>query len=163
MPSPLPVTIVIIEEDPEHTRILEHSIRRAHITNEIVLLRDGHEALLYLCPERPNPEPPQDLPYLIVLDLQLSVVDGYTVLERIKRDARTQHIPVIILTTVEEPADIERCAALGCHIHLTKPIEYNQFVQAIRQLGLFVSIVPLPTGILAPPRRGQWRWHEQGA
>ena len=147
MPSPLHVTIVIVEDDLGHARLIERSLRRAHITNDIVILRDGQAVLDYLFPEPSVPEPP-DLPSLILLDLGLPIVDGYAVLERVKRDERTQHIPVIILTTVEVPAEIERCYALGCNVYITKPVEESRFLEAIRQLGLFVSIVQLPTGLL---------------
>jgi CheY-like chemotaxis protein len=147
MLSPLPVTIVIVEDDPGHARLIERSLRRAHITNEMVILRDGQEALDYLFPEPFVPESP-DLPSLMLLDLGLPEVDGYTVLERVKRDERTQHIPVIILTTVDVPAEIERCYALGCNIYITKPVEETKFLEAIRQLGLCMSIVPIPTGLM---------------
>jgi CheY-like chemotaxis protein len=84
----------------------------------------------------------------MLLDLGLPLIDGYTVLERVKHDERTQHIPVIILSTVDVPAEIERCYALGCNVYITKPVEYEQFVEAIRQLGLFMSIVQMPTGLM---------------
>jgi CheY-like chemotaxis protein len=70
---------------------------------------------------------------LLLLDLGLPLVDGYTVLERVQRDERTQHMPVIILSTVDVPAEIERCYALGCNVYITKPVAYEQCVEAIRQ------------------------------
>jgi CheY-like chemotaxis protein len=150
MPPTLPVTIVIVEDDAGHARLTERSLRRAHISNAIVILRDGQEALDYLFPAPSSPEEPQDLPLLMLLDLGLPVVDGYGVLERMKRDERTQHIPVIILTSMGVPAEVERCYALGCNLYITKPVEYTEFAEAIRQLSLFVSIVQIPArGILA--------------
>ena len=148
MPSSLPVTIVIVEDDLGHARLMERSLRRAHITNDMVMLRDGQAALNYLFQEPAVPAPP-DLPSLILLDLGLPIVDGYTVLERVKCDERTRHIPVIMLSTMDVPAEIERCYALGCNVHITKPVEYEQFVEAIRRLGLWVSIVQIPAGLLA--------------
>jgi CheY-like chemotaxis protein len=147
MQSTFPVTIVIVEDDPGHARLIERGLRRAHITNDIVILRDGQEALAYLFPE-PEIEAPPNVPYLILLDLGLPIVDGYVVLERVKRDERTQHIPVIMLSTVDVPADIERCYALGCNVYMTKPVEETTFVEAIRQVGLCMSIVQIPTGLL---------------
>ena len=76
-------------------------------------------------------------------------MDGYTVLERVKRDERTQHIPVMILTTVDEPAEVERCYALGCSVYITKSVEETRFLAALRQLGLCLSIVQIPAGLLA--------------
>jgi CheY-like chemotaxis protein len=90
-------------------------------------------------------EAPPDLPLLIFLDLSLPVVDGYRVLERVKHDERTQHIPVIILTTMDVPAEVERCYALGCNVYMTKPVQSTEFTEAIRQVGLFVSIVQIPS------------------
>jgi CheY-like chemotaxis protein len=98
MQSTLPVTIVVVEDDAGHARLIERSLQRAHIANDIVILRDGQEALDYLFPEPSSPEVPPDLPLLMLLDLALPVVDGYRVLERVKRDERTHHIPVIVLT-----------------------------------------------------------------
>jgi CheY-like chemotaxis protein len=147
MPSPLPVTMVIVEDDPRHARLIERSLRRAHIANEMVMLRDGQAALDYLFPE-PSVTEPSDLPSLMLLDLALPILDGYHVLERVKRDERTQHIPVIILTTVDVPADVERCYALGCNVFITKSVEETRFIEAIRQWGLCKSIVRIPTGLM---------------
>jgi CheY-like chemotaxis protein len=68
------------------------------------------------------------------------------VLSRLKADERTRHIPVVILTTTDEPYEIERCYALGCNVYITKPVEYEQFAEAIRKLGLFLSVVKIPQG-----------------
>src|SRR5215510_5876271 len=122
MPSPLPVTIVIVEDDPGHARLMERSLRRAHITNGIVIMRNKQDALAYLFPEPSFSKYPPELPTLILLDLGLPIVDGYTVLERVKRDKQTQHIPMIMLTTVDVPAEVERCDALGCNVSITKPV-----------------------------------------
>ena len=73
-------------------------------------------------------------------------LNGYQVLERIKADERTRHIPVLILTTTDERHEIERCYALGCNVYITKPVEYEEFAEAIRKLGLFLSIVKIPVG-----------------
>jgi len=86
------------------------------------------------------------LPLLILLDLNLPRLDGFQVLTRLKADVHTRHIPVIILTTTDEPYEIERCYALGCNVYITKPVEYEQFAEAIRKLGLFLSIVKIPLG-----------------
>ena len=148
MPPTLPVTIVIVEDDAGHARLTERSLRRAHISNAIVILRDGQEALDYLFPEPSSPEEPPDLPLLMLLDLALPVVDGYGVLERMKRDERTQHIPVMILTSMGVPAEVERCYALGCNLYITKPVEDTEFTEAMRQLGLFISMAQIPSKVI---------------
>jgi CheY-like chemotaxis protein len=83
---------------------------------------------------------------LVLLDLNLPGLDGYQVLARLKSDERTRQIPVIILTTTDDPREVERCYALGCNVYITKPVEYEQFSEAIRKLGLFLSVVKIPNG-----------------
>ena len=146
MPAEQTVTIVLVEDDPGHARLIERNLRRAHITNEIVTLSDGQQAIDYLFKEHTYAGATHALPLLLLLDLNLPGLDGFQVLTRLKADARTRHIPVIILTTTDEPYEIQRCYALGCNIYLTKPVEYAQFAEAIRKLGLFLSIVQLPLG-----------------
>ena len=147
MPLDEPLTILMVEDDPGHARLIERNLRRGHITNEILVIGDGQEAVDYLFQEHgyagSNPTPS----LLILLDLNLPGLDGYQVLRRLKNDARTKHIPVIILTTTDDPQEIEQCYALGCNVYITKPVEYEQFANAIRTLGLFLSIVHVPNGV----------------
>jgi CheY-like chemotaxis protein len=140
------VTILLVEDDPGHARLIERNLRRAHITNAIVTLGDGQQAIDYLFKEDTYAGATHALPLLLLLDVNLPGLDGTQVLARLKADARTRHIPVIILTTTDEPYEIQRCYELGCNIYLTKPVEYAQFAEAIRKLGLFLSIVQLPLG-----------------
>jgi len=147
MPAEQSVTILLVEDDPGHARLIERNLRRALITNEIVTLSDGQQAVDYLFKESTYAEATHALPLLMLLDLNLPRLDGYQVLTRLKADARTRHIPVIILTTTDEPHEIERCYALGCNVYITKPVEYEQFAEAMRQLGLFLSIVQIPLGV----------------
>jgi len=140
------VRILLVEDDPGHARLIERNLRRAHITNEIVTLSDGHQAVDYLFKEHTYTGAIHALPLLLLLDLNLPGLDGYQVLTLLKADARTRHIPLIILTTTDEPHEIERCYALGGTVYVTKPVEYAQFAEAIHTLGLFLSIVKIPLG-----------------
>ena len=146
MPAEQSVTIVLVEDDPGHAHLIERNLRRAHITNEIVTLSDGQQAVDYLFKESTYTGATHAQPLLMLLDLNLPRLDGFQVLARLKADARTRHIPVMILTTTDEPYEIERCYALGCSVYITKPVEYEQFAEAIRTLGLFLSIVQIPLG-----------------
>ena len=146
MPEHFSVTMVLVEDDPGHARLIERNLRRAHITNDIVVLRDGQEAVEYFFPEGKGMAAGRVMPLLVLLDLNLPGVDGYQVLARLKADERTRRIPVIILTTTDDPRDIERCYDLGCNVYITKPVEYEQFAEAIRKLGLFLSVVQVPEG-----------------
>jgi CheY-like chemotaxis protein len=83
---------------------------------------------------------------LVLLDLNLPVLDGYQVLERMKNDERTKHIPVIILTTTDDTREVARCYELGCNVYVTKPVDYEQFSEAIRKLGLFMAVLMIPGG-----------------
>jgi CheY-like chemotaxis protein len=138
-------TIVLVEDDPGHARLIERNLRRALITNAIVTLSDGQQAVDYFFREHTYAGATHALPLLLLLDLNLPGLDGIQVLTRLKADARTRHIPVIILTTTDEPYEIQRCYELGCNVYLTKPVEYEQFAEAMRKLGLFLSIVQLPS------------------
>lgn len=146
MPDPASATILLVEDDPGHARLIERNLRRAHLTNTLLVLRNGQEAVDYLFAQSTPEARRQQQPWLIVLDLNLPGLDGYQVLERLKSHPATKHIPVIILTTTDEPRDIERCYALGCNIYLTKPVDYEAFSDAIRQLGLFLAVVKVPKG-----------------
>jgi CheY-like chemotaxis protein len=144
MPEHVSVTIVMVEDDPGHARLIEKNLRRAHLTNDLVILRDGLEAVAYFFPAGEDVAEKDTLPLLVLLDLNLPGLDGYQVLTRLKADERTRRIPVIILTTTEHPREISRCYDLGCNVYLTKPVAYERFAEAICKLGLFLSVVKLP-------------------
>jgi CheY-like chemotaxis protein len=135
------VTILLIEDDPGHTRLIEKNLRRANITNDIVKATDGQRAVDYLY----KTEGASTL--LVLLDLNMPVLDGYQVLERMKTDERTKRIPVIILTTTDDAREVARCYELGCNVYITKPVDYEQFSEAIRKLGLFMMVMMIPDGV----------------
>jgi CheY-like chemotaxis protein len=139
------VTIVMVEDDEGHARLIEKNLRRAGISNELVHCNTGRKALDYLFNEKANFAYPEQI--LILLDLNLPEVDGYEVLKKIKNDERTKLTPVIILTTTDNPRQIDRCYELGCNVYITKPVEYEQFAEAIKQLGYMLTIVKLPNGL----------------
>ena len=134
------ITILLAEDDPGHARLIEKNLRRSNIMNKIVIVGDGQQAVDYLfgddCP----------WPLLVLLDLNMPVLDGYQVLERIKANEHTRRIPVVILTTTDDSREVSRCYDLGCNVYMTKPVDYLQFSEAIRKLGLFLSVVTIPGG-----------------
>ena len=141
--EPREVAILLAEDDPGHARLIEKNLRRANVTNPIITVGDGQAALDYLFDRaatdaQPNPA------LLVLLDLNMPVLDGYQVLERMKADERTKRIPVVILTTTDDPREVSRCYDLGCNVYVTKPVDYEQFSEAIRKLGLFLSVVAIP-------------------
>ena len=146
MPKLQEVTILLVEDDPGHARLIEKNLRRSNIGNEIVVLSDGQQALDYLFGKGEYAGGGAATPMLVLLDLNLPVLDGYQVLDRMKADERTRRIPVIILTTTDDEREVSRCYELGCSVYITKPVDYEQFTEAIRKLGLFLSVVTIPDG-----------------
>ena len=139
-----PVTILLVEDDPGHARLIEKNLRRGGISNEIVTLDNGQKAVDFLFKKGDFTGADHASPLLILLDLNMPILDGYQVLKMIKASDVTRHIPVIVLTTTDNPHEIERCYEAGCNIYVTKPVDYDQFSEAIRKLGLFLSIVKIP-------------------
>jgi CheY-like chemotaxis protein len=140
------VTILLVEDDAGHARLIEKNLRRSNIRNEIVTLSDGQQALDYLFCAGEYAGHTCPTPLLVLLDLNLPVYDGYQVLQRLKTDERTRRIPVIILTTTDDAREVTRCYQLGCNIYVTKPVSYEQFSEAICKLGLFLSVIAMPNG-----------------
>lgn len=135
----------MVEDDPGHARLIEKNLRRASIANEIVHFSDGSEVIKYFFGDDGEGRIHERI--LILLDLNLPNIDGYEVLMRLKSETRTQRIPVIILTTTDNPREIERCYELGCNVYITKPVEYENFSEAIRKLGLMLEVVKVPEKI----------------
>ena len=136
------VTIVMIEDDDGHARLIERNIRRAGISNEIRHFMDGATALRYL--ESDVRGPALNGPALVLLDLNLPDMSGTDILARVKSNDRLKRTPVVVLTTTDDKVEIERCYDLGCNVYITKPVNYESFADAIRQLGLFLSVIEVP-------------------
>jgi CheY-like chemotaxis protein len=139
------VTILVVDDDPGHVELVRRHLRRAGIDNPLESVSNGARALdLVLrgsAPER----------LLILLDLNIAgSIDGFEVLRQIKADAQTRHVPVIVLTTADDPRDVDRCYQLGCNLYLTKPVDPAAFSAHIEQLGRMLSIASLPTTGLEP-------------
>jgi CheY-like chemotaxis protein len=132
------VNIVVVEDDDGHATLIERNLRRAGLTNNVVRLRDGQEAIDYFFAGAAGTV---DVESVLLLDINMPRVDGIDVLRRLKADPRTARIPTIMLTTTDDPREIERCYQLGCNVYITKPVEYDTFMEAIRRLGFFLQIV----------------------
>lgn len=138
-----PVNIIMIEDDEGHARLIEKNIRRAGISNDIQHFADGTSALEYLY-EAPD-GPVHNGPALILLDLNLPDMSGTAILSRLKAEGDPlKRTPVVVLTTTDDKIEIQRCYDLGCNVYITKPVNYESFADAIRQLGLFLSVIQVP-------------------
>jgi CheY-like chemotaxis protein len=139
-----PVTIVMVEDDDGHARLIEKNIRRAGVNNEIVAFTDGTSALAYLFGPDGSGEVSARRALLILLDLNLPDMTGIDILKRVKENDHLKRSPVVVLTTTDDQREIQRCYDLGCNVYITKPVNYEGFANAIRQLGLFFSVIQVP-------------------
>ena len=144
MKDPRPVSILMVEDDEGHARLIEKNIRRAGVNNEIIAFRDGSSVLEFLFgPGGAGPANPARS-YLVLLDLNLPDMTGIDILARIKATEHTRRAPVIVLTTTDDQREIQRCYDLGANVYITKPLNYESFANAIRQLGLFLAVMQVP-------------------
>ena len=171
-------SIILVEDDDGHAVLVEKNLRRAGVTSAFVRLRDGQEALDYFFPTgsttnltanftaNPTTNLAANLtPALtagnrsgkefgncvVLLDVNMPKIDGIEVLRRLKANPATVALPVIMLTTTDDPREIERCYELGCNIYVTKPVEYDAFIEAVRRLGNFLQVVKVPHARAASP------------
>jgi len=138
------VTIVMVEDDEGHARLIEKNVRRAGVNNEIVPFTNGTDALDYILGTDRSGLVSSDRHLLILLDLNLPDMSGIDILEKVKSNPHAKRLPVVILTTTDDEREIQRCYDLGANVYITKPVDYDSFAHAIRQLGLFFSVMQIP-------------------
>ncbi len=136
--------ILIAEDDEGHFELIKRTLQRAGVCNEILRLADGQETLDFLFIKGDGPKREPNREYLLLLDIRMPKIDGVEVLEKIKQDLELKKIPIIMLTTTDDPITIERCHGLGCSVYIVKPVEYEDFTDAVRKIGLFLSVVEIP-------------------
>ena len=133
--------IVLVEDNPDDQALTLRALKKQNIANEIVVVNDGVEALDFLlAPDNP-------MPHLVLLDLKLPKLDGLQVLQRLRSEPRTQLLPVVVLTSSDEERDVIDGYRLGANSYIRKPVDFNQFTEAIRHLGLYWLVLNQ-----APPR-----------
>lgn len=139
-----PVTILMVEDDEGHARLIEKNIRRAGVNNEIVAFENGTDVLNYVFGADGSGEVSAGRQLLMLLDLNLPDMTGVSILEKVKANPHTRRTPVVVLTTTDDEREIQRCYDLGANVYITKPVDYEGFANAIRQLGLFFSVIQVP-------------------
>lgn len=140
--------ILLVEDNPDDEALALRAFKKLNISNEVIVARDGVEALDYLLGADPATERPL-LPAVILLDLKLPRIDGLQVLQRIRENDRTRILPVVILTSSREEQDMVQGYNLGANSYVRKPVDYNQFVQAVSELGIFWLLLnELPDSVL---------------
>jgi two-component system response regulator len=130
--------ILLVEDNPDDVELTRLAFDEAKIANQLAVVSDGAEALDYLFARgRFADRDPADLPSLVLLDLNLPKVDGREVLQAIRANEATRSLPVVVLTTSTEPFDVEATYALGVNSYIQKPVDFEQFVWAVKQVGLY--------------------------
>ena len=134
--------ILLVEDNPDDADLVQLSLKQNNISNEVILARDGVEALDYLyCTGAYAGRDKTDMPAVILLDLKLPKVDGFEVLKRVRAEESTRLLPVVILTSSKEDQDTIKGYQLGANSYVSKPVEFNEFSQAVKQLGLYWLIL----------------------
>jgi len=139
------VEILLVEDNPNDVELALRALRKSNLTNRIHVARDGAEAIEFIFCEGPHATRKiENGPRVILLDLKLPKVDGLEVLKRIKSDPRTKTIPVVVLTSSKEQKDVVESYQLGTNSYIVKPVSFEQFVQAVQQLGLYWMLLNQP-------------------
>ncbi|MCP3931376.1 MAG: response regulator [Bacteroidetes bacterium] len=136
--------ILVAEDDEGHANLIKKNLKRSGIVNKVLLFIDGQEIIDFLFRKGDGPHRKSGEAYVLLLDIRMPKIDGVQVLEQIKTDPNLKKLPVIMITTTDDPREIGNCHEMGCSNYITKPIDYENFVNAIRQLGLFLSVVQVP-------------------
>lgn len=141
---PEPVTILLAEDDDGHALLVERHLRRAGFTHHIDRVCDGQEALEYLFGTGSHAGRAPNGPLIVLLDIRMPRVDGVEVLRRLRASPVTMGLPVLMLTTTDNPDEVTRCYQLGCSLYVTKPVSYDDLSAALQQLASFLAVVAVP-------------------
>jgi CheY-like chemotaxis protein len=137
------VTILIADDDLGHVRLIEKNLQRAGLHNPVERFENGQDILDFLFGRSPR-QRAKEASYLILLDVRMPKIDGVEVLRQVKADLELRKVPIIMLTTTDDPREVEKCHSLGCSNYIVKPVDYDKFAEAIKQFGLFISLVQVP-------------------
>jgi CheY-like chemotaxis protein len=139
--SPSEFPILIVDDDEGHVELVRRNLRRIAVSNSITAVHDGARALDYIFKRGDFAQRTSNDP-LMLLDLNMpGTINGVEVLRQIKSNPATQKMPVIMLSTTDDPREVSRCYELGCSVYITKPVDSTQFIEAIKRLGLFLQII----------------------
>jgi two-component system, response regulator len=134
--------ILLVEDNPDDEALTLRALRKNNITNEVIVVRDGVEVLDFLsCRGTYASRDPEEMPELILLDLRLPKVDGVEVLRQLRADQRTQWLPIVILTSSNADRDMVDSLHYGANAYMRKPVDFSQFVAAVRELGLYLVVL----------------------
>jgi CheY-like chemotaxis protein len=138
------VVILIAEDDDGHAELIKEHLEDTGLRNPIIRFRDGQETLDFLFQKNPAQARRNDTHYLLLLDIRMPKVDGESVLRQVKAHPELKNLPVIMLTTTDDPREVKKCYDLGCNCYITKPVEFRQFAETLKRLGLFILVIRMP-------------------
>jgi len=143
-PPPSPLTILVAEDDDGHAELIRLQFKRAGLTLPMLRFADGQEVLDFLFRRGAGPHRQSGRSYLVLLDIRMPKVDGMTVLRAIKSQPELMKLPVIMLTTTDDPKAVDECYDAGCSLFMSKPTDAGTFFEALRRLGLLLQMVATP-------------------
>lgn len=136
--------ILLVEDSPHDVELILTSLEASHLANEVIVVRDGEECLDYLHRRGMFKLRKDESPIVVLLDLKLPKIDGIEVLTQLKKDLLLKVIPIVVLTSSREEPDLVRCYELGANAYVVKPIDFDEFMEVIKQVGLFWAVVNQP-------------------
>jgi len=138
------VVILLVDDDRGHATLIKRNLKQAGIINPIIHFSDGEEVLNFLASHGKDPATPEHVPFLMLLDIRMPKVDGFEVLRQVKNHPENKNIPVIMVTTSDNPQMMDSCKELGCVNYIVKPVDYTMFRERIRQLGHYIKTMEVP-------------------
>ena len=136
--------IILAEDDDGHAGLIYKTLKRAGVENDILHFEDGEKTLNYLFRRGDYFHREERVSHILLLDLRMPVVDGKEVIRQVKQDKELQNIPIIVVSTTDDPEEIENCYSMGCSKYIVKPIQYDEFTEVITQLGHYLLEVVIP-------------------
>lgn len=146
------IHILIADDDDGHALLIQEQLEDSGIHNPIQRFRDGAEVWAFLAGADQGPHRDPSQAYLLLLDIRMPKLDGVEVLRRVKADAELRTMPVIMLTTTDDPREVAECYALGCNSYVTKPVNFDDFSEVVKRLGLFISVIAVSPSHLVVQR-----------
>ncbi len=138
-------TILLVEDNPSDVELTKRALNKSHICNNLIVVEDGEEAMNYLfCTGKYSARDINDLPTVVLLDLKLPKIDGLTILKNIRSHPKTKRLPVVVLTSSKEDIDVASSYDNGANSYIRKPVDFNQFAEAINHLGLYWLVINEP-------------------
>ena len=137
------VVILVAEDDDGHAELIKEYLEDAGVNNDILRFSDGQEVWDFLSGNGKGAVRDEKQAYLLLLDINMPKMDGVEVLKKIKEDEVLMTMPVIMLTTTDDPREVEQCYKIGCNIYVTKPVDFTKFTETLKNLGLFIKVVKI--------------------